>query len=81
MLASVNFQEGHRYADFDPEIDKMAAYGIGALIAGTVAGKAGLFKGLLVALLAAKKFILVGLIALGGLISRLVSGPKRKSEA
>src|SRR2546426_2131137 len=34
--------EGHRYADFVPGTDKVAEYGIAALIAGGVAAKAGL---------------------------------------
>ncbi len=61
VLQFVDFNEGHRYADFTPGVDKVAAYGIGALIAGKVAAKAGLFKILLGALVAAKKLIIVGL--------------------
>ncbi len=43
ILNSVSFNEGNRYADFSPGIDKVAAYGIGGLIAGKVLAKAGLF--------------------------------------
>ena len=43
ILASVEFNKGHTYAEFDPEIDKIAAYGIGGLIAGKVLAKAGFF--------------------------------------
>ena len=81
VLASVNFNEGHRYADFDPSVDKVAAYGIGALIAGGVAAKAGLFKGLLAVLIAGKKLVIVGVAAIGGLISRMVRGPKQDAQA
>lgn len=42
VVAMAEFNEGARYADFNPEIDQVAAYGIGALIAGKVASKAGL---------------------------------------
>jgi uncharacterized membrane-anchored protein len=42
ILESVNFNEGNRYADFNPDIDQVAAYGIGGLIAGKVLMKAGL---------------------------------------
>lgn len=45
--------------------DKVAAYGIAGLIAGAVATKAGLFKVILAGMLAAKKFVLIGLAALG----------------
>ena len=62
VLAMVDFQEGHRYTDFDASSDKVATYGIAALVAGGLAAKAGLFKGLLVALLAAKKFVIMALI-------------------
>ena len=71
VLTFVNFTEGHRYMDFDPEIDKVAAYGIGALVAGKVAAKAGLLKGLLLLLVAGKKFILVGVVAVLGLFSSM----------
>jgi uncharacterized membrane-anchored protein len=65
VLAFAEFKQGNRYADFNPDIDKVAAYGIGGLIAGGLALKAGLFKGLLVALVAAKKLVVAGVIALG----------------
>ena len=67
ILGMVDFKEGSRYADFDPKVDKVATYGIAALVAGgvlAVAAKAGFFKLLLVGLLAAKKFIIIGVIAL-----------------
>jgi len=43
ILASVEFKEGNRYADFNPDLDEVAAYGIGGLIAGKVLAKAGFF--------------------------------------
>jgi uncharacterized membrane-anchored protein len=66
ILGMVDFKEGSRYADFDPKSDKVAAYGIAALVAGGVAAKLGLFKLLWVGLLAAKKFIIIGVIAAVG---------------
>ena len=70
LLAMVDFQEGHRYVDFDPSKDKYAAYGLAALVAGGVAAKAGLLKGLIAAIIAAKKLIIVGFVALGAFIKR-----------
>jgi uncharacterized membrane-anchored protein len=64
VMGFVEFNEGHRYADFVPGADKVAAYGIGALVAGKVAAKVGLFKILLGALVAAKKFLVAGVVAL-----------------
>ena len=43
VLAAVDFAEGNRYSDFNPEIDEVAAYGIGGLIAGKVLAKVGFF--------------------------------------
>jgi uncharacterized membrane-anchored protein len=62
VLAMADFNQGNRYQDFDASIDKVAAYGIGALIAGKVAAKAGLLAAGLVLL---KKFGIVILVALG----------------
>jgi uncharacterized membrane-anchored protein len=75
ILAMVDFKEGNRYADFDPKMDKVAKYGIAALVAGgvAVAAKAGMFKVLLVGLLAAKKFVILGVIAVWAFIKKLFS--------
>lgn len=63
ILGMVDFQEGSRYADFDPKVDKVATYGIAALVAGGIAAKFGMFKMLWLGLLAAKKFVIIGVIA------------------
>jgi uncharacterized membrane-anchored protein len=63
LLPLVEFNPGESYADFDPSTDKLAAVGIGALIAGGLATKAGFFKMLFVGLLAGKKFVFLGLAA------------------
>ena len=76
VLASVEFNEGHRYADYLPGTDKAAAYGIGGLILGTAAAKAGFFKLIWVALLASKKLLLAGLVAAGAAIKKLLGGGK-----
>lgn len=64
VLAMAEFNAGNRYEEFDSNIDKVAAYGIGALIAGKVAAKAGLFAGALLVLKKAAVFIFVALAAL-----------------
>jgi uncharacterized membrane-anchored protein len=73
ILGMVDFKEGSRYADFDPKVDKVAAYGIAALVAGGIAAKMGFFKLLLVGLLAAKKFIIIGVIAVAAFIKKLLN--------
>lgn len=65
----VEYQPGHRYSDFDPDVDEVAAYGIGALIAGKAAVKVGIWAAILKFILAAKKlfiFLGIGLVALVG---------------
>src|SRR5213592_4824842 len=52
VMGFVEFNGGHRYADFIPGTDNVPEYGIAALIAGGLAAKAGLFKVLLGALVA-----------------------------
>ena len=56
IISMVNFLPGNRYTDYQQGNDKVAAYGLGALILGGVAAKAGLFKGLIVLIIAGKKF-------------------------
>ena len=72
VMAFVEFNEGHSYTDFVPGVDKVAAYGIGALVAGKVAAKAGLFKLLLAGLIAGKKFVVVGIVAIGAFLKNLL---------
>lgn len=71
VLEMVEFKEGHRYADFNGNTDKIAAYGIAGLVAGTIAAKAGFFKVLWIGLLAAKKFVIVGVIAVAAFLKKL----------
>ena len=81
ILGMVDFKEGNRYADFDPKVDKVATYGIAALVAGGIAAKAGLFKLLWVGILAAKKFIIIGVIAVVAFIKKLFGRSGSSSNA
>ncbi len=74
ILGAVDFQEGHRYADFQPGKDKVATYGLAALVAGGILAKTGFLKVLITGLLAAKKFVIIGIIALWGTIKKLFGG-------
>lgn len=76
VLAAVEFNEGHRYTDYLPGTDKAAAYGIGGLIIGATAAKAGFFKLIWVALLASKKLILAGIVAAGAAVKKFLGGSK-----
>jgi len=72
VLGFVEFNEGHRYTDYLPGKDKAATYGLAGLVAGAVAAKAGFFKLLLAGLLAAKKLIIAGVVAIAALAKRFL---------
>src|SRR5262245_36890883 len=74
ILGMVDFNPGHRYADYTPGSDKLAAYGLAALVAGGLAAKTGLLKGLFLGLLAMKKFLIIGLIAIAAVLKKIFSG-------
>lgn len=78
ILSAIDFQEGHRYADFNSSTDKVATYGLAGLVAGGVLAKTGIFKAIIAGLIAGKKFVIIGLIALGAFLKKFFGG---KSEA
>ncbi|MCP5146157.1 MAG: DUF2167 domain-containing protein [Gammaproteobacteria bacterium] len=73
VLAMAEFDQGARYSDFDPSIDKVAAYGIGALVAGKLIAKTGLFAA---AFLFLKKFGVIIVVAIGAMLKNLFSRKK-----
>jgi uncharacterized membrane-anchored protein len=81
ILTAVEFNEGHRYADFLPGKDRAATYGLAGLIVGATAAKAGFFKALWLGILAFKKVLVVGVIALGAAIKRLLGGGTKQQAA
>jgi uncharacterized membrane-anchored protein len=81
LLTVTDFVEGQRYENFDPAYDKVAAYGIGGLVAGKLALKAGLFAKLGVLLLKFLKPLLVVLAIAGAGIVKVVTGRKKAAPA
>lgn len=79
LLPLVEFDVGSRYVDFDPDVDTVAAYGIGALVAGKLAAKAGLLAKFAPLLLVFKKYAIVLVIAAGALLKRVFGGRKENS--
>jgi uncharacterized membrane-anchored protein len=73
VLALADFDQGSRYSDFDPDIDKVAAYGLGALVAGKVIAKTGFLAAALIFL---KKFGVIIIIGIGVFLKRLFSKQK-----
>lgn len=63
VLSMAEFDEGQRYADFNEDTDKTAAYGLAALVGGGLAAKSGLLAKL--GLLLAKGWKLVFLAGIG----------------
>ena len=71
LLAAVNFVDGKRYTDFNASTDKVAAYGLAALVGGAAAKKLGLV-GIIGAFLAKfAKVIFIAVIALGASLLKL----------
>jgi uncharacterized membrane-anchored protein len=79
LLAALDYQPGKAYADFKPETDPIAEYGLAALVVGVAAKKLGLLA--LGGLFIAKffKVILIGLAVLGGGAARIFG--RRKATA
>lgn len=73
------FTPGNRYADFDSKTDKVAEYGIAALVAGGIAAKLGLFGKLIAVLIAFKKVLLVAIAAVGSSVYKFFK--RRKAQA
>ena len=78
IIQAADFDTGARYADYQPGNDKLAAYGLAALVAGGVAAKAGLFGKLIAVLLAAKKLLVVIALGIAAAFKKLLGIFKRK---
>jgi len=74
IVKLAEFSPGNRYEDFNGGTDKVAAYGLAALVAGGVAAKAGFFKLLIAGLLAAKKLVIVVVIAAVAFFKKIFAG-------
>jgi uncharacterized membrane-anchored protein len=86
IVGTYTYLDGHKYAEWR-EGDKVAAYGLTALVAGgagVAAAKLGLFpklwKAIIGILIAAKKLLIVVVVAIGAALKRLF-GKKETSTA
>lgn len=68
IIHIANFKKGHTYFDFDPDVDQVAAYTIGGLVAGKLLAKAGL----LALLLKNIKLLILGAIGLFSLFKNKI---------
>jgi uncharacterized membrane-anchored protein len=80
LLAAVNFNEGKRYGDFNSSTDKVAAYGVAALVGGLVAKKLGLLAVVAAFFVKFAKLILVGIAAGGAGIAKWWKGRSQPQE-
>ena len=71
LLPMVEFEQGAGYADYDAKTDKLATYGLAALVGGGVAAKAGLFGKLGLLLLKAWKLVALAVAGLIAMIGKL----------
>lgn len=78
LLSALKFNDGKAYEDFNSSTDKIAEYGIAALVAGVAAKKLGLIA---VILAFAAKFAKVLLLAGAGVIAVVTKFFKRKDTA
>jgi len=91
LLGGTRFKQGARYEDFNSSTDKVAEYGLAGLVAaGAGLGaakfvKLGLFakfsKVIIAALIAGKKFIVIGVVALAALLKKFLGGKKSEESA
>ena len=83
VLNIVEFTDGNKYTDYKPSVDKLAAVGIGGLVAGKVLAKLG-FLGLLAKFFAPLlKFGKLAIVAIGGGLSaiwRFITGRRKQEE-
>lgn len=77
LLAAVNFNDGKRYSDFNASTDKVAAYGLAALVGGLAVKKLGLFATLGLLLAKFGKLLIVGVVALGGGVMKFLKSKKQ----
>lgn len=81
LLSATDFNPGKRYADFDSSTDKVAAYGLAALVGGLAAKKLGLLAVIGAFLLKFAKVIFVAVVAGGGAIAKFFKSKKDAAES
>jgi uncharacterized membrane-anchored protein len=81
LLASVTFNDGKRYSDFNSSTDKVAAYGLAALVAGVAAKKLGLLALTGVFIVKFAKLFAIGAAAVGGGVWKWLKGRSGKDSS
>lgn len=73
LLGALAFNAGKRYSDFDPSSDRVAAYGLAALVGGVAAKKLGLLAAFGVFLAKFWKIAAIGLLGLGAVAKKVLA--------
>jgi uncharacterized membrane-anchored protein len=76
LLSNLDFTEGKRYTDFNSSTDRVAEYGLAALVGGVAAKKLGLFAVIAAFLVKFAKIIAVAVAGFGYTVSRWFKGRK-----
>jgi uncharacterized membrane-anchored protein len=76
LLSALEFNNGKRYADFNSSTDKVAEYGLAALVAGVAAKKLGFFALIAVFLAKFAKIAFIAVIAGGAAIRKFFQRDK-----
>jgi uncharacterized membrane-anchored protein len=76
LLAALEFNQGKGYGDFNSSTDRVAEYGLAALVGGVAAKKLGLFALLAAFFAKSAKAVILGFLGLGALAAKMF---KRKT--
>lgn len=76
VLSSVTFKAGSTYFDFDPDVDEVAAWTVGGLVAGKILAKVGFFA----LFIKFWKVIGLALVAFGGGVWKFITGKRDKKN-
>ncbi len=71
LLAALGYNDGKRYEDFNASTDKVAEFGLAALIAGAAAKKLGAFALIAAFMVKAWKLVAIGVIGFGSLFLKM----------
>jgi uncharacterized membrane-anchored protein len=80
LLGLVAYNKGKDYGDFNSSTDKVAAYGLAALVAGVAAKKLGLLALLAATIVKFAKVILIAIAAFGAGIAKWFKSRFKRSE-
>ena len=80
LLDNIQYNEGKRYADFNPNTDHMAEYGLAALVTGVAAKKLGLLAVIGAFLMKFAKVIMIGFFVFWGGIKAFFTGSKNAGK-